>query len=67
MPFHEPLVPVIVEPRATTPDTTGLAVLTGAAAATVAVGSLAAATVPSGLVTMTFRRTFAPSSATPSV
>jgi hypothetical protein len=43
--------------------TTGKAVLTGGAAATVAVGALARLLVPSGLVAVTYTRRVAPTSA----
>ena len=56
MPLQVPGAPVSVEARCAVPVSVGRTVFTGGALVTLAVAVLAAAAVPSGLVTVTSRR-----------
>ena len=62
-PPQVPAVPVSVSPRCALPLTVGRVWLTGPAASTGVVGSLASTIVPSGLVAVTTTRTSASTSA----
>ena len=67
LPLHTPGVEVRLLPRRAMPLVVGATVLAGGDPATVAVGALAAETVPSGLDAVTRTRMAAPSSPMPSV
>ena len=64
IPLQVPEVPLSTTPRRAVPVIVGRPVLTGSAVGTVADAALLAASVPSGLVAVTSRRTIEPTSAT---